>query len=290
MAEEVRVNLDDGRRLDVRISGPTTGVPLVFHHGTPGAKPAVRALERSSHERGLQLVTYSRPGYGDSTRHEGRRVVDAVGETAAILDHLGVDRCLVAGWSGGGPHALACAARLEQAQGALVIAGVAPYEVGGLDWLDGMGEDNVEEFGAALKGADELRAFLDEIAVQLRHAEVEDIFEQLSSLLPAVDRAALTGEYAEDLVAHIREALRTGVDGWVDDDLAFLAPWGFDLHEISKPLTLWQGSEDLMVPFAHGEWLGAHLPGARVHLEPGQGHLSIAIGSIDRMLDELIET
>lgn len=97
MAEEVRVNLDDGRRLDVWISGPTTGVPLVFHHGTPGAKPAVRALERSSHERGLQLVTYSRPGYGDSTRHEGRRVVDAVGDTAAILDHLGVDRCLVAG-------------------------------------------------------------------------------------------------------------------------------------------------------------------------------------------------
>ena len=213
-----------------------------------------------------------------------------VEDTAAILDHLGADRCLIGGWSGGGPHALACAARLEQAVGTLIIAGVAPYEADGLDWLDGMGDDNIEEFGAALNGADELRTFLDQVAAHLRHVDVDGIVEQLSSLLPAVDRAAVTGEYAEDLVAHIHEALRTGVDGWLDDDLAFVAPWGFDLNEVSTPLMFWQGSDDLMVPIADGEWLGAHLPGANVHLESGQGHLSIAIGSVDRMLDELIET
>lgn len=151
---EILVDLADGRQLDVRISGPSNGVPLVFHHGTPGARPAVRAVERSAHERGLRLVTYSRPGCGGSTRHEGRRVVDAVEDTAAILDHLGAERCLIGGWSGGGPHALACAARLEQAVGTLVIAGIAPFEADALNWLDGMGQDNVDEFGAALIGAE----------------------------------------------------------------------------------------------------------------------------------------
>jgi len=285
---DIQVGVDDGRVLDVWASGPPTGIPLVFHHGTPGAKPVLRAFERAAHERGIRLITHSRPGYGSSTRHEGRRVVDVVADTAAILDDLGVERCLIGGWSGGGPHAMACAARLDHAAGTLVIAGLAPFEADGLEWLNGMGEDNVVEFGGAAKGADELRQYLEQVGGHLRYAEAADIFEQLSSLLPDVDRAVLTGEFAEDLVTHVRESLRTGVDGWLDDDLAFVSPWGFDLDEITTPLMLWQGSDDLMVPFAHGQWLGAHLPGAVAHLEAGQGHLSIAIGSIDRMLDELI--
>lgn len=287
---DIQIGVGDGRVVDVRFSGAETGVPLVFHHGTPGAKPVLRAVERAAHERGIRLITYSRPGCGGSTRHEGRRVVDAVADTAAILDHLGVERCLIAGWSGGGPHAMACAARLDHAVGTLVIAGVAPYEADGLDWLDGMGEDNVVEFGAAASGADELRQYLEQLAEHLRNAEAADFFEQLSSLLPDVDRAVLTGEFAEDLVAQTRECLRAGVDGWLDDDLAFVSPWGFDLAEITKPLMLWQGSEDLMVPFAHGQWLAAHLLGATAHLEPDQGHLSIGVGGIDRMLDELTAT
>lgn len=287
---DIQIGVGDGRVVDVRVSGPETGVPLVFHHGTPGAKPVPRAVERAAHERGIRLITYSRPGCGGSTRHEGRRVVDAVADTAAILDHLGVERCLIAGWSGGGPHAMACAARLDHAVGTLVIAGFAPYEADGLDWLDGMGEDNVVEFGAAASGADELRQYLEQLAEHLRNAEAADFFEQLSSLLPDVDRAVLTGEFAEDLVAQTRESLRARVDGWLDDDLAFVSPWGFDLAEITKPLMLWQGSEDLMVPFAHGQWLAADLPDATAHLEPDQGHLSIAVGSIDRMLDELTAT
>lgn len=286
---DAHISAADGRVLDVRISGPVDGTPFVFHHGTPGAKPVVRALERAAHAHSLRLVTYSRPGYGDSTRHEHRRVVDAVDDTAAILDHLGAHRCLIGGWSGGGPHAIACAARLEQAVGTLVVAGVAPYDAEGLDWLDGMGQENVEEFGAAANGAHELRSYLDAVAPHLRDAEIEDIIEQLSTLLPPVDRTALTGEYAEDLVAHVREAVRTGVDGWIDDDLALIADWGFVLQEVSTPLMLWQGTDDLMVPIAHGEWFAAHLPAAKVHLESNQGHLSIAIGALDRMLEELVE-
>lgn len=283
-----QVRLDDGRLIDCRVSGPADGLPLVFHHGTPGAGTPQRVLERAAHARGLRVVTTSRPGYGDSSRHRGRRVVDVVGDVAAVLDRLGADRCLVAGWSGGGPHALACAARLDVAAAALVIAGVAPYEADGLDFMAGMGEDNVEEFSAALAGEDELAPFLWAQHEHLKDIAVGDLVASLASLLPDVDRAVLTDEFGEDMAAEFHEGLRNGIDGWLDDDLAFTRPWGFDLAEIHRPVTLWQGSADLMVPFAHGEWLASRLPGASVHLEPGEGHLSVGVGAIDRMLDELI--
>src|SRR6185437_2728224 len=146
------VRLPDGRRLDLRVSGPAGGFPLVFHHGTPGAATPIRALERAAHARGLRLVTTSRPGYGDSSPQPGRRVVDVAADTAAVLAAIGADRCLIAGWSGGGPHALACGARLDAVTAVLVIAGVAPCGAEGLDWMAGMGEGNVAEFSAALGG------------------------------------------------------------------------------------------------------------------------------------------
>jgi pimeloyl-ACP methyl ester carboxylesterase len=283
------VQLGDGRRLDVRVSGPADALPLVFHHGTPGAAVPVRALERVVHARGLRLVTTSRPGYGDSTRQPGRSVVDVVADTEAVLAALGAERCLTMGWSGGGPHALACGARLSAAAAVLVVAGVAPYHAEGLDWMAGMGEDNVVEFSAALQGEDQLRALLVSEGEELRDIRPEDIVASLQSVLPDVDRAVLTGEFGEDMAASFREAVRTGIDGWLDDDLAFAKPWGFSLAEISVPTMIWQGNADLMVPFAHGQWLGSRLPAASVHLEDGEGHLSVGIGKLDAMLDELVK-
>jgi len=282
------VDLADDRRLSIRVSGPTDGVPLVFHHGTPGAATPIRALEQAAHDRGLRLVTMSRPGYGGSTRLAGRNVVDVVSDVSAVLHALEAERCLVAGWSGGGPHALACGARLEAAEAVLVIAGVAPYQPETLDWMAGMGADNVAEFGEALQGEGALRAFLEPAREALKDVSVTGIIESLASLLPEVDRAALTNEFGEDMAASFREGLRLGIDGWLDDDLAFTKPWGFGLDEIATPTLLWQGSADLMVPFAHGEWLASRLPGASSHLEQGEGHLSIGLGAIDRMLDELV--
>jgi pimeloyl-ACP methyl ester carboxylesterase len=288
MSAHDHVRLPDGRRLDLRVSGPDEGFPLVFHHGTPGAATPIRALERAAHARGLRLVTTSRPGYGDSTRQPGRAVVDVVADTAAVLAAIGAERCLVAGWSGGGPHALACGARLGAAAAVLVIAGVAPYPAAGLDWMAGMGEENVVEFSAALRGEDELRSYLIPVAEHLKAVTPAEIVASLDTLLPDVDRAVLTGEFGEDMAASFREAVRTGVDGWLDDDLAFTRPWGFGLEEISTPTMIWQGSADLMVPFDHGQWLASRLPGASVHLEEGEGHLSVGLGALDRMLDELV--
>jgi pimeloyl-ACP methyl ester carboxylesterase len=282
------VQLPDGRRLDLRVSGPAGGLPLVFHHGTPGAATPIRALERAANVRGLRLVTTSRPGYGDSSPQPDRSVVDVAADTAAVLAAIGADRCLVAGWSGGGPHALACGARLGTAVAVLVIAGVAPYGAEGLDWVAGMGEENVIEFSAALHGEDQLRSYLLHERELLKDITAAGIVGSLETLLPDVDRAVLTGEFGEDIAASFREAVRPGVEGWLEDDMAFTRSWGFELAEISVPTMIWQGSADLMVPFSHGQWLASQLPGASVHLEEGEGHLSVGLGALDRMLDELV--
>jgi pimeloyl-ACP methyl ester carboxylesterase len=282
------MRLPDGRHVDVRVYEPADGLPLVFHHGTPAAGLPNRAMVRSAQERGLRVVSVSRPGYGSSDRRPGRTVADMASDTAAVLAELGADRCLVSGWSGGGPHALACAARLGPAAAVLVIAGVAPYDAMGLDWLTGMGQDNIDEFGLALEGEDALRPYLTAAREELTQATAEDLVTSLDSLLPDVDRAALTGEFAEDMLAAFREGLGNGIDGWLDDDAAFTRPWGFGLDEITVPVRIWQGSEDLMVPFAHGKWLADRMPAAVAHLEDGEGHLSIGLGAMDRMLDELI--
>ncbi len=285
------IDLSDGRSLDLDVSGPEDGIPLVFHHGTPGSVRQFRAIQRAAHDRGLRLVTFSRPGYGASTRQPGRRVVDAVADVAAVLAHLGTPRCLVAGWSGGGPHALATGARLpEQVAGILCIAGVAPYDAEGLNFLEGMGQQNIDEFGLALQGEEAIRPSHEAEAVGLRNTDAAGLIEGMATLLPDVDRAVLTAEFGEDLAANFAEGLRTGVDGWVDDDLAFVAPWGFSLAEIAVPAFVWQGSEDLMVPFAHGQWLAANVPGASPRLQQAEGHLSIGVGALDRMFDDLLTT
>lgn len=282
------LTLGDGRQLDYRVSGPEGATPLVFHHGTPGSVVPTRAIERAAHARGLRLVTFSRAGYGGSTRHPGRRVVDVVGDSAAVLDAIGATESYVAGWSGGGPHTLACAARLDGVKAALVIAGVGPSTATDLNFLAGMGQDNLDEFGEAAAGEHRIRAYLDAARPGLQNATAADLVTELASLLPEIDRAALTDEYGEDMAASFHEALRVGVDGWLDDDLAFLDDWGFELDEIRVPTSLWQGTADLMVPPSHGEWFAKNLPQASVTILDGEGHLSLSLGVLDRMMDGLV--
>ena len=283
------LTLSDGRQLDYRVSGPDGGTPLVFHHGTPGSVLPARSIERAAHARGLRLVTFSRAGYGASSRQQGRRVVDVVNDTAAVLATIGATESYVAGWSGGGPHTLACAARLDGVKAALVIAGVAPNTATDLDFLAGMGQDNLDEFGEAAAGEPRIRAYLKAARPGLQHATAAEIITEMASLLPEVDRAVLSDEYGEDLATGYHEALRVGVDGWLDDDLAFLGDWGFELGEIAVPTSLWQGTADLMVPPSHGEWFSRHLPQAKVRILEGEGHLSLALGELDRMMDELTQ-
>ncbi len=284
------ITLADGRELDIHDAGGD-GEPLVFHHGTPGSVVPMPHLSEAAARYGLRMVTYSRAGYGASTRHAGRSVADVVTDMEQVLDHLGVDRCVTGGWSGGGPHALAMAALLPgRTAGCLVIAGVAPFGEDGPDFLAGMGEQNVEEFGAALEGESALRPYLDGELPGLQQTDGAGIVEAMATLLPDVDRALLTEDFGDALAAHMHEGLRTGVDGWLDDDLAFTRPWGFDLGSITVPTSLWQGSEDLMVPFAHGVWLADHIAGVTPHLLDGEGHLSVGVGALDEMFADLAAT
>ena len=214
-----------------------------------------------------------------------------VPDYVAVLDQLAGDRAYVIGHSGGGPHALATAALVpDRVAGTALIAGVAPYPAEGLDWLAGMGAENVEEIGAALRGPDALEATLERLYEGFPRVTAEDIAKAYGDLVDEVDRGALTGEYAEFLSAQIREGLRRGWAGVVDDDIAFTKPWGFDLASISGTVHVWQGAHDRMVPYAHGLWLVAHMPDAACpHLLPEHGHLSLAVDGFPAILDELVQ-
>jgi pimeloyl-ACP methyl ester carboxylesterase len=226
-SERRLVALPDGRDIDVLIAGPGDGLPLVLHSGTPGGLVLHEPTVQAARARGLRLIHAARPGYEGSTPKPGRRVADVAADTAAVLDRLGADAFVTAGWSGGGPHALACAAELPgRCLAAASIAGVAPYGAEGLDWLAGMGPENIEEFGAALGGEAALTGFLEGAAAELKAVTGTDVAASLGGLVPPADKAVLTGAFAESLAAGLRSAVRAGIAGWRDDDLAFVSDWG----------------------------------------------------------------
>ena len=279
----------DGRSLDVLDWGGD-GLAVLYHSGTPGGAVPWPAGIEAARRLGLRWVTYSRPGYGSSTPKPGRTVADAAADSATVLDALGIGDFVSLGWSGGGPHALACAALLpDRCLGVATIAGAAPSDETDLDFLAGMAEDNVEEFTLASQGRDVLAPALQEMAEPYRRVTGEEIVEAMGGLLSEPDLAALKGPLADYIAAMAREAVRVGIDGWVEDDLAFGAPWAFDLAAVTVPVAVWQGREDLMVPPGHGEWLAAHVPGARPHLLPGVGHVSLVAAGLDEVLEDLVQ-
>jgi pimeloyl-ACP methyl ester carboxylesterase len=283
------LRIPDGRALDLWVAGPANGTVLVRYPGTPASGLLSAAEVEAAGVRGLRIVSWSRPGYGDSTRLPGRSVADVVPDFEAVLDQLGEDRAWVIGHSGGGPHALATAALApDRVLGTALIAGVAPYPAPGLDWFAGMGAENIEEFGAALRGPEALAEAFERLYAGMDAVTADQIAAAFGDLVDEVDRGALKGEYAEFLAAQVREGLRTGYLGWLDDDLAFSMPWGFDLAAIPGRVHVWQGAHDRMVPFAHGRWLAANCPTACPHLFAEHGHLSLAVESFPAILDELI--
>ncbi|WP_097325055.1 alpha/beta fold hydrolase [Paractinoplanes atraurantiacus] len=283
-----RIDLPDGRTMEYLVEGPTGGLPLVFHHGTPSGAVRYEPVFASAVRHGLRIIMPSRAGYAGSSPHPGRRVADVAGDVAALLDGLEAAHFVTIGWSGGGPHALACAARLPgRCLGAALIAGVAPYQAPGLDWMAGMGEENIAEFGAAAQGVPELDRLLTQMAEGLARVTGADVAEAFGDLLSGVDKGALTGEFADYLAESSRYSVSAGIAGWREDDLAFLSDWGFRVEDIKVPVAVWQGGEDRMVPPAHGQWLATHVPGAEAHLLPGEGHLSLLAG-IDAVVESLL--
>jgi pimeloyl-ACP methyl ester carboxylesterase len=288
MAERTLVDGPSGR-LEVEVDGPHDGLLLVSHTGTPSGGRLYEPRVRAGAERGIRHAIYSRPGYGDSERVEGRTVADCVADVAAIADALGTGEILIEGGSGGGPHALACAALLpERVLAAASVAGVAPHDAEGLDWLAGMGKENLEEFGAAEAGGEKLAGYLESQRSEMRGATGPQLHEALGDLLSDVDAKALSGDYAGWLAESVDAGLAPGMWGWFDDDLAFVKDWGFELRAIERPVTIWHGARDRFVPFTHGEWLVAHVPGAKAELRDEHGHLSLLLSAYGEILDDLL--
>jgi pimeloyl-ACP methyl ester carboxylesterase len=284
---ELDVTLRDGRTLHVYDEGDPTGNVVVQHHGTPGSGLGYPPDNERGRERGLRLIRYDRAGYGGSTPNPGRSVVDVVADIEDVLDAFEVERYVSLGGSGGCPHSFACGARSERCLAAGAIAAPTPYPAEGLDWLAGMGDENVVEFNAALEGPEKLEVYLEEEAATLRAAKPEEVKEVWATVLPPVDAAVLTGDRAEHWKRSNDRALAQGIAGWRDDDLAFTKPWGFELSEIRVPTLLWQGVQDLMVPVAHARWLAERIPGVEAHISEEDGHISIAVGRLGEIYDWL---
>jgi len=279
--------MPDGRVLEYLATGPADGPALVFHTGTPSSAVGLSGVTEAADALGLRLIGYSRPGYGRSTPRPGRSIADAVEDVTALLDELEVGEFRALGWSGGGPHALACAALLpHRCRAAALIAGIAPYSARGLDFLAGMDQANIDEMGAAIAGLDEIEAFLRSEAEGLREVTGAELAKGMGGLLSSVDRAAVTGTFADELAVSFRGAVESGLEGWRDDDLAFVRDWGFAVSDIAVPVAVWQGRQDRMVPFAHGEWLAAEIPTAEAHLLEDEGHVSL-IAQIDEIVGDL---
>ena len=277
----MNVTTRDGRTLRVHVAGAEDGFPVLAHHGTPSAGILYAAWADDATDRGVRLIGYDRPGYGGSSRHQGRSVADAVDDVRAIAAALGIERLATWGVSGGGPHALACAALApDLVTAAACVAGPVPYGAEGIDFLEGMGEANVKEFEAVLAGEATLRPLLERDAAEMTGGGNEGMKAVLATLLSPVDEAAATGAFGDFLYETMEEGLRPGVDGWLDDNLAFVGDWGFDPAAIEVPLLLLQGAQDKFVPASHFQWLAAHIPAAEARLEPEHGHLTLSEGEI----------
>ncbi|GAA3097150.1 alpha/beta fold hydrolase [Streptosporangium carneum] len=267
------VRTRDGRTLAVDERGELEGDPVFLLHGTPGSRVGPSPRAAVLYRLGIRLITYDRPGYGLSDRRFGRTVADVAEDMAAIADELGIASFAVLGRSGGAPHALACAALLpERTTRVAALVPLAPRGAEGLDWFEGMAVSNVDEFTAASLGHSAVTALLSPAVEQIR-ADPTHLVPALDHDLPESDRHVVADFGIRRMLArNFAEAVRHSAHGWVDDALAFSAPWGFDPGSITVPTLLWHGDADVFSPVGHSHWLGQRIPGARLVIQRGAAH------------------
>ncbi|HEX5826358.1 MAG TPA: alpha/beta hydrolase [Candidatus Limnocylindrales bacterium] len=254
------ITLPDGNTLRVEDSGPGDRPVLVWHNGSPHTGGLLDPVVAAAAERGMRVVTYARPSYGGSTPRPGRTVADAARDVAALADELGLGSFHVVGASGGGPHALACAALLpNRVRAVATFASPAPY-TDAYDWFGGMQAPGA--LRAALEGGRPARATF---------AKTDEFDE---AQFVAADWAALAGAWGA-VGSDASAADAAGPDGLVDDDVAFTRPWGFDLDAVRAPVLVVQGAADRVIPRSHGQALARALPQAELRLLEGEGHVSV---------------
>ncbi|MGN9906277.1 alpha/beta fold hydrolase [Phytohabitans sp. LJ34] len=271
----VVVTTRDGRRLAVEVTGAPDGLPVFLLHGTPGSRSGPKPRGIVLYRMGIRLISYDRPGYGDSDRHEGRSVADVAGDIEAIADHLNLDRFAVVGRSGGGPHALACAALLsDRVTRAAALVSIAPADAPDLDWHHGMTHLNVNEYRSVDASG---TAYAAELAARTEetHNKPESLVDHLRPALCERDHRVVDDIAMRKLLtASYREATRSGPGGWIDDVTAFRKSWGFELSTIRPPVLLWHGDADTFSPLQHTRWLAKQIPSAKLLVKEGAGHFA----------------
>ncbi|MEV5472138.1 alpha/beta hydrolase [Streptomyces sp. NPDC052207] len=283
------VRTADGRRLRVDITGDPRGRPVFLLHGMPGSRVGPRPRSMFLYQRGAQLISYDRPGYGGSDRKPGRRVVDVVQDVAVVADALELDRFAVVGRSGGAPHALACAALLpHRVTRAAALVGLAPRDAEGLDWFAGMAPHNVDEFHTAFTDPERFAARLIPRSAAIRRDPAR-LLEELRRDLTDLDRLIVSDTAMRSMMLrNFREAVRNSPYGWIDDVLALTGPWGFDPADIRVPVLLWHAAKDVFSPASHASWLAARIPRARTVVDPTAAHFT-ALRALPKVIDWLIE-
>ncbi|HLN71555.1 MAG TPA: alpha/beta fold hydrolase [Streptosporangiaceae bacterium] len=271
----------DGRTLAIEEAGDPDGHPVLVHEGTPNSRHLYPPASIDAAARGLRLISYDRPGYGGSSPQPGRTVADCAADVRAICANLGIDRLAMWGISGGGPHVLACAALLPGLVTAVAsLASPAPMGAEGLDWFVGMGELNAEDIGLFLRDREAARAKLESDREEILSASAAEVVSGLRTLLSPTDAAVLKDALVDFLVYCHHEGLAPGGQGWWDDSVALGTAWGFELSAISVPVLLMHGRDDRFVPFGHGEWLAAHIPGVEARLLDHDGHVTLLANRI----------
>jgi pimeloyl-ACP methyl ester carboxylesterase len=274
--QTVMVAVDGDRELCVDVAGEEDGPLILVHSGTPNSRIMAPDWVSDAVGRGARVACYDRPGYGRSTPQPGRTIADCAADVRAVAGALGAERLAVWGISGGGPHALACAALLPDIVRAVAsLASPAPYGSPGLDFFAGMGELNVEDFKQMVEDREAARVKSRRDREELLELSDSQLLEAWSTLLSPPDVAWLTEERVAFLLASIKEGLAPGDEGWWEDGVADLDGWGFEFDAIAVPVQVWHGAQDRMVPFQHGEWVAAHVPGVEAHLTDTDGHLTL---------------
>ncbi|MGH3416946.1 MAG: alpha/beta fold hydrolase [Actinocrinis sp.] len=261
------------RRITVEEWGAPDGIPVLLMHGTPGSRLGPRPRASVLYRLGIRLVVYDRPGYGGSDRKPGRRVADGATDAAVVADRLGIGRFAVVGRSGGGPHALACAALLpDRVTCAAVLVSIAPRDAPGLEWLSGMNAANRQAYAIAEAGMERLTVWYESQAAATR-ADPRTMLAFLNPHLSEPDRRVVA-DYGirQMLESNFSEAFRDSAAGWIDDTLAFTTPWGFDPAAIDMPVLLWHGAEDEFAPIGHTRWLATQMRHAALVVAFGAAH------------------
>ncbi len=271
----------DGRRVGVRRFGTLGGWPVVWNHGGLSCALDGKLIDTAARRCGAEIVAIDRPGIGHSDAWTMASITQWPRTVEQVADLLHLDDFAVAGWSGGGPYALACAAALPQRVRAVALIESIPEILRLRDVFElTFWEDELLiplAHWAPMLAAAPLRV--------LRHAPDWLIHRGIADAAGTNDRAALK-PVLPLFVKIAREATRDGVSGMVDEYRRYYGPWGFDLGTIRQPVTIWQGAEDTVIPTECARRLQGLLPNSTLHVLPETGHL-LPLVAADRILQEL---